>query len=257
MRKKNYEDTDSDSTVEETLVMLNLPQLNNDERKLKNLNIYRKKKGEKIYRENEMSINKKENYEKKLISSKGERKVNKLGNQNNLKIDLTNHEGHTGDTLIIDDDTERIQSFSPGDTVDMENAYPSVREIMQGGDNKNNGDKNNMNKNGTHVNQSMRDEVDNIPFEIDNISLKNLFAECPECIINNKYKFKGIHTSSIGTNFFFKEPDSLKNKSSLTNYELSYDPFDTNIKNENQMSRDDFSMYEGYSTKIISFEIDH
>ncbi|KJP86864.1 hypothetical protein AK88_03475 [Plasmodium fragile] len=258
MSKISDEDTHSDSTVEETLVMLNLPQLNSDERKLKNLNIFRKKKGDKIYIENERGVKKKENHSKGKLNdaAKGDR----LGSQQSINIDLTN-----------DEEQERLGHVLISSDGSQEGA-PSPRRSSQGGKNKHKGQKK-VPKNGRQKNEGPQDsaypkdaspkhargnEVDNIPFDIDTISLRNLFAECPECIINNKYKFKGIHTSSIGTNLFFKEPDSLKKKKSdLPNYELSYDHLSTNMKVENRMSRDDFTHYEGYSTKIISFEIDY
>ncbi|EUD67682.1 hypothetical protein C922_01868 [Plasmodium inui San Antonio 1] len=285
MSESSDEDAHSDSTVEETLVMLNLPQLNSDERKLKNLNIYRKKKGDQIYIENERwGVKKKENH------SKGSRnaaaKDNRLGSQKSINIDLTNDEeqGLLGDILISSDGSEEMGRSVRADA--MEGA-PSPRGNSQGGKNKDGGQKNQRQKNQRQKNEVQKNEVpknggqknegpqnndhpkdadgkhergnqvDNIPFDIDTISISNLFGECPECIINNKYKFKGIHTSSIGTNLFFKEPDSLKKKSGLSNYELSYDHLSRNMKVDNRISRDDFTHYEGYSTKIISFEIDY
>ncbi|CAA9989954.1 conserved Plasmodium protein, unknown function [Plasmodium knowlesi strain H] len=261
MSKSSDEDAHSDSTVEETLVMLNLPQLSIDERKLKNLNIYRKKKGEKFYIENELGVKKNEN------SSKGRRKNapkdNHLGSQKSIKFDLTNDEEQEppGNILVSSDDSEEMGRSVEGDATEVAS---SPRGISQGGKNKDEGQKKKEGKQNSDdpkdadVKHAHGDQVDNIPFDIDTISISNLFAECPECIINNKYKFKGIHTSSIGTNLFFKEPDSLKKKKSdLSNYELSYDHMSTNMKVENKMSRDDFTHYEGYSTKIISFEIDY
>ncbi|CAG9473287.1 conserved Plasmodium protein, unknown function [Plasmodium vivax] len=258
MSQRSDEDANSDSTVEETLVMLNLPQLNSDERKLKNLNIYRKKKGDQIYIENEPGVKKKENHSKG--SPNGAVKGNQLGSLNKINFDLTNDEEQelVGDVLISGDGSEEMGSSARGDATEGASSPRGQNSEGQ----KNEGQKNERQKNGgtqdTHHPKHLRgNQVDNIPFDIDTISISNLFAECPECIINGKYKFKGIHTSSIGTNLFFKEPDSLKKKSGLSNYELSYDHLGTNMKGENRMSRDDFTHYEGYSTKIISFEIDY
>ncbi|ANQ09527.1 Uncharacterized protein PCOAH_00042060 [Plasmodium coatneyi] len=255
MSKSSDEDANSDSTVEETLVMLNLPQLSVDERKLKNLNIYRKKKGEKIYIENERKVKKKENHSKGRPNDAP--KDNRLGSQRSIKFDLTNDEEEElpGDILISSDGSDKMDSSVRGDATEGVSST--------GGKNIDEGQKDERPQNSGHpkdadAKHARGNDVDNIPFDIDTISISNLFAECPECIINSKYKFKGIHTSSIGTNLFFKEPDSLKKKKSdVSNYELSYDHLSTNMKVENRMSRDDFTHYEGYSTKIISFEIDY
>ncbi|GAB67683.1 hypothetical protein PCYB_122500 [Plasmodium cynomolgi strain B] len=276
--RSSDEDTHSDSTIEETLVMLNLPQLNSDERKLKNLNIYRKKKGDQIYIENEREGKKKENHSKGSPNQVA--KDNRLESQNSINIDLTNDEEQAlrGDNLISWDGSEEMGSSVRGDATEgvsslrgsSHGGKKNERQKSEGPKNegqKNEGQKNGVPKNGGPQNSDLPkdadakkargNEVDNIPFDIDTISISNLFAECPECIINSKYKFKGIHTSSIGTNLFFKEPDSLKKKSCKSNYELSYDHLNTNMNVENRMSRDDFTHYEGYSTKIISFEIDY
>ncbi|SBT80042.1 conserved Plasmodium protein, unknown function [Plasmodium malariae] len=243
-----YSDDDSDSTVEETLIMLNLPQLNNDEKKLKNLNICRKKKGEEIHIENKKEIKKNENIEKKsssnLLSKKGT-----VHNLSNINIDLTNDEEHINEFLNSDHAPETVYGESTNVKLDGNEKF---HENLQDKGNKNNRNENSK-EDAYNLNNN---EGDIIPFEINSISLKNLFAECPECVINNKYKFKGMHTSSIGTNLYFKEPYNLKDKNHLTSYEVSYENINRNMKNENKITRDDFTSYEGYSRKIISFEID-
>ncbi|SOV81310.1 conserved Plasmodium protein, unknown function [Plasmodium sp. gorilla clade G3] len=206
---------DSDSTLEETLVMLNIPQLNNDEEKIKNLNRLRKKKGEKIF------IASDNEYENEYENEK--KNNDKItGNKKNYKNDC--HDNNSCNTDFYNDI------------------------------------KCNTEKNMENENNNMVDKIciDNIPLEINNITLNKLFDECPECIINNKYIFKGIHTSSIGTNLFFKEPENHKNLTNDAHSDFSSNEnIHMNKQNENKITRDDFSTYQGYSTKIISFEIDY
>ncbi|CDO66168.1 conserved Plasmodium protein, unknown function [Plasmodium reichenowi] len=217
---------DSDSTVEETLVMLNIRQLNNDEEKIKNLNRLRKKKGEKIYIESDHGYdNKKKNEEQNVDEITKNEEQNKdeiTGNKKNYKNDCNDNNSCN---------------------IDFHNDIKSnTKKDM---DNENNNMGNNI-------------CIDNIPLEINNITLNKLFDECPQCIINKKYIFKGIHTSSIGTNLFFKEPENHKNlKNDAQSDFSSIENININKQNANKITRDDFSTYQGYSTKIISFEIDY
>ncbi|SOV24421.1 conserved Plasmodium protein, unknown function [Plasmodium sp. DRC-Itaito] len=212
---------DSDSTVEETLVMLNIPQLNNDEEKIKNLNRLRKKKGEKIF------IPSDNEYENKSND-------NIIGDENksndNITVNKKNYKNDFHDNNSCNKDFDNDIKCNTKKSMDKEK-------------------KNNL---------ADKISIDNIPLEINNITLNKLFDECPKCIINNKYIFKGIHTSSIGTNLFFKEPENHKHITNETHSNFSSnDNIHMNKQNENKITRDDFSTYQGYSTKIISFEIDY
>ncbi|CAC9699000.1 conserved Plasmodium protein, unknown function [Plasmodium sp. DRC-Itaito] len=206
---------DSDSTLEETLVMLNIPQLNNDEEKIKNLNRLRKKKGEKIYITSDNENN--------------ENPINEKKNNDEITGNKKNYKNDCNDNNCCNTDFH-------------------------------NDIKCNTKKNNDNENNNMADKIciDNIPLEINNITLNKLFDECPECILNNKYIFKGIHTSSLGTNLFFKEPENHKNLTNDAHSDFSSsEHINMNKQNENKITRDDFSTYQGYSTKIISFEIDY
>ncbi|KYN97162.1 hypothetical protein PGSY75_1337900 [Plasmodium gaboni] len=212
---------DSDSTVEETLVMLNIPQLNNDEEKIKNLNRLRKKKGEKIF------IPSDNEYENKSND-------NIIGDENksndNITVNKKNYKNDCHDNNSCNKDFDNEIKCNTKKSMDKEK-------------------KNNL---------ADKISIDNIPLEINNITLNKLFDECPKCIINNKYIFKGIHTSSIGTNLFFKEPENHKHITNETHSNFSSnDNIHMTKQNENKITRDDFSTYQGYSTKIISFEIDY
>ncbi|CRH01708.1 conserved Plasmodium protein, unknown function [Plasmodium relictum] len=272
----NYSDTDSDSTIEETLVMLNFPQLNNDENKLKNFNIFRKKKEEKFNLESENKIKiieeKKNVHSEKVPNSNNLSKNNTVNEINITDINLTKdneHETLNNDNILRINKKDNNVNCNSYDTQEN-NIYSNNGEVhyntnenIRNDDsyiiNESNKDLVDKEKENDKTNEGYLDDniIDNIPFEINNITLKNIFTETPQCIINNKYKFKGIQTSSIGTNLYFKEPESLKNKNDLKNYEISYDDFNRSIKNENKITRDNFTIYEGYSTKIISFEIDY
>ncbi|SOV18022.1 conserved Plasmodium protein, unknown function [Plasmodium sp. gorilla clade G2] len=212
---------DSDSTVEETLVMLNIPQLNNDEEKIKNLNRLRKKKGEKIF------IPADNEYENKSNDNiTGDEKKN----NDNITVNKKNYKNDCHDNNSYNKDYDNDIKCNTKKSMDKEK-------------------KNNL---------ADKISIDNIPLQINNITLNKLFDECPECIINNKYIFKGIHTSSIGTNLFFKEPENHKQITNETHSNFSSnDNIHMNKQNENKITRDDFSTYQGYSTKIISFEIDY
>ncbi|CRG95089.1 conserved Plasmodium protein, unknown function [Plasmodium gallinaceum] len=254
----NYSENDSDSTVEETLVMLNFPQLNNDENKLKNLNIFRKKKSE---------------HPEKIPNSNNLPNQYTINDINGIEIDLTkDNNNNTEETLNNDiilnknDNNVNCNSYD----IQENNKQCNNREVQyKMNENVINSDSYMVNETNKELvdndkctlkkSESCLDNniIDNIPFEVNSITLKNIFTENPQCVINDKYKFKGIQTSSIGTNLYFKEPESLKNKNDLKNYEISYDDYNRNIKNENKMTRDDFTIYEGYSTKIISFKIDY
>ncbi|SOS80490.1 conserved Plasmodium protein, unknown function [Plasmodium sp. gorilla clade G1] len=217
---------DSDSSVEETIVMLNIRQLNNDEEKIKNLNRLRKKKGEKIYMESDHGYDNKKKNEEQNVDE-----ITKNEEQNNDEI--------TGNKKNYKNDCNDNNSCN----TDFHNDI-----------------KNNTKKDMDHENNNMDNKIciDNIPLEINNITLNKLFDECPQCIINKKYIFKGIHTSSIGTNLFFKEPENHKNLTNDTKSDISSNEnININKQNANKITRDDFSTYQGYSTKIISFEIDY
>ncbi|KEG04957.1 conserved Plasmodium protein, unknown function [Plasmodium vinckei vinckei] len=261
MADSDLSDDQSDSTIEETLVMLNLPSLNNDENRLKNLNTYRKQKGNEIYIEkknhdvttNDDFIIKKKNDSNYISDMNTVRNnSNNFSNLNKLEIDLTNE--HEVVEEVKSDLSSEISLNGAHEKIDN-NKKSTIIEIVEDTHEKVNNNKEKDNKNSKSVNNN--DDLDNIPFEINSISLKNLFDECPECILNNKYKFKGVHTSSIGTNLYFKEPENIKNKKLLKNYDLSYEDYEKNVKGDNNITRDDFTIYEGFSTKIISFEIDY
>ncbi|CAD2098954.1 conserved Plasmodium protein, unknown function [Plasmodium vinckei] len=270
MADSDLSDDQSDSTVEETLVMLNLPSLNNDENRLKNLNTYRKQKGNEIYIErknhdattnDDFIIAKKNDLNYISDMNTVRNNSNNFSNLNKLEIDLTNE--HEVVEEVKSDLNSEISSNDVHEKIDN-NKKSTIIEILEDTHKEINNNKEKDDENSKSVNNNTKrkcvnhnDDLDNIPFEINSISLKNLFNECPECIINNKYKFKGVHTSSIGTNLYFKEPENIKNKKLLKNYDLSYEDYEKNIKGDNNITRDDFTIYEGFSTKIISFEIDY
>ncbi|CDU20183.1 uncharacterized protein PY17X_1356800 [Plasmodium yoelii] len=269
MADNDLSDDQSDSTVEETLVMLNLPSLNNDENRLKNLNTFRKEKGNEIYIER-----KKNNTTKNddfIVAKKDDSNYisdmntvrnnsNNFTNFNKLQIDLTND--HEVVEEVKNDFNSEISSNNINEKIDN-NKKSTIIEILDNtheelnNNNKEKDDENSKNDNIKRKCVNNNDDLDNIPFEINSISLKNLFNEYPECIINNKYKFKGVHTSSIGTNLYFKEPENIKNKNIFKNYDISNEDYEKNVKGDNNITRDDFTIYEGFSTKIISFEIDY
>ncbi|SBS85958.1 conserved Plasmodium protein, unknown function [Plasmodium ovale] len=257
MPREEWPDDRSDSTVEETLLMLNLPQLNDDDNKLKHLNIYRKKKGERTVIEKQNYLTMQGGFDKENSSNDTSESSISGSNTNELKIDLTNEEEHMESYGQCSDHGTR-QTCEGEKKEDNEDVIVTGEQTLK----QNKNERNCIKKKNTQESRERKeskDEVDNIPFEIHSISLKNLFDECPECVINKKYKFRGIHTSSIGTNLYFKEPESLKNKNVRTNYEVSYDNLTKNIKEkkEKKITRDDFASYAGYSTKIVSFEIDY
>ncbi|CXJ01997.1 conserved Plasmodium protein, unknown function [Plasmodium berghei] len=270
MADNDLSDDQSDSTVEETLVMLNLPSLNIDENRLKNLNTYRKQKGNEIYIErknhdttpnDDFIITSKDdsNYISDMNTVRNS--SNNFTNLNKLQIDLTNE--HELVDEVKNDFNSEIGSNDIHEKIDN-NKKSTIIEILEDSHEELNNNKEHDDENIKNVNNNTKrkcvnnnDDLDNIPFEINSISLKNLFNEYPECIINNKYKFKGVHTSSIGTNLYFKEPENIKNKKLLKNCDISYKDYEKSVKGDNYITRDDFAIYEGFSTKIISFEIDY
>ncbi|VWU50493.1 conserved protein, unknown function [Hepatocystis sp. ex Piliocolobus tephrosceles] len=293
MVDNSYSDDDSDSTVEETLVMLNLPQLINSNNILKNLSSYRKKDGalECPKEENSISIEGDHTNIKNLNPVFSKNNLTNVAHNSNSDVTDCKEENNIYQFLKMN---ENIKKKKEKNLFKM-NKELSDCDIMKKAQNNSNEKKYDENesiekesienesienesieiesvdkdglvitdveKNKTNVdakNKINSKEVDKIPFNINSISLSNLFTDFPECVINNKYKFKGIHTSSIGTNLYFKEPENLKKneKNICTKSEVLHD-FNENIKNENKKNRDDFTVYEGYSTKIISFEIDY
>ncbi|SOV17758.1 conserved Plasmodium protein, unknown function [Plasmodium gaboni] len=234
---------DSDSTVEETLVMLNIPQLNNDEEKIKNLNRLRKKKGEKIFIPSDNEYENKSN--DNIIGDEKKSNDNITGDEKKSNDNIIGDENKSNDNITVNKKNYK-NDFHDNNSCnkDFDNEIKCNTKKSMDKEKKNN--------------LADKISIDNIPLEINNITLNKLFDECPKCIINNKYIFKGIHTSSIGTNLFFKEPENHKHITNETHSNFSSnDNIHMNKQNENKITRDDFSTYQGYSTKIISFEIDY